>query len=84
VLKLNFSTIRYVIKKQEETGTIENKARSGSPKVLTSRERRQIVHQTDKEPFKSAVSLADDIAAQSNKRVSPQTIRNVLHSANTW
>ncbi|GFV05815.1 transposable element Tcb2 transposase [Trichonephila clavipes] len=43
VLKLSFTTIRYIVKKYLETSSVENKARPGSPSKLTSRSERMIV-----------------------------------------
>ena len=79
-LKLNYSTVRYIIKKREETGSVENKARSGRPKKLSTRDRRQIVRSVQNKPFTSAQSLANDIASSSGKVVCAQTVRNVLHN----
>ena len=42
-LKLNYSTVRYVIKKREETGSVEKKARFALPKKVGTRDGRQIV-----------------------------------------
>ncbi|CAK9801095.1 Transposable element Tc1 transposase [Anthophora plagiata] len=79
-LNINFSTVRYVIKKQEETGSIKNKRRSGRPKILSNRDRRQIIKQVSKEPFTSAQSITNQIAAISGKVVCAQTVRNGLHN----
>ena len=38
-LNINYSTVRYVIKRLEETGNTVNKAGSGRPKALTNWER---------------------------------------------
>lgn len=80
-LNLNFSSVRYVIKKKEESGTTETKARSGRPKKLDSRQQRSIITQISKNPFLSAQQLATDVASTSGTTVSSQTIRNILHKA---
>ena len=36
-LKLNYSTVRYIIKKREETKSVENKTRSGRLKKLSTK-----------------------------------------------
>jgi hypothetical protein len=84
MLNLSFSTVRYVIKKYDDTGSTENKSRSGRPRALTVRERRDVIRQAIKKPFVSVQSLADDIATSSKKTVCAQTIRNVLHSAQIY
>ena len=38
-LNINYSTVRYVIKRHEETGNTANKPGSGRPKALTNWER---------------------------------------------
>ncbi|CAK9818393.1 Transposable element Tc1 transposase [Anthophora quadrimaculata] len=83
-LNLSFSTVRNVIKKFKDTGSVENKTRSGRPQALTIRQRRDIVKEAIKNPFVSAKSLAVDIATYSGKEVSAQTVRNVLHSAEIY
>ncbi|GFX09139.1 paired domain-containing protein [Trichonephila clavipes] len=42
VLKLSFTTVRYIVKKYLETGSVENKARPSGPSKLTSRAKRMI------------------------------------------
>lgn len=72
--------MRYIVKKKKTTGSTENQPRTGRPKVLTVRQRRQVVKQALKNPSKSAQNLADDLASCSGKHVALQTIRNVLHN----
>ena len=83
-LNLSFTTVQYIIKKYERTNSTENKPRTGRPRILTERERRNIVKEATKKPFISARSLANDLASTSGKSVDPQTIRNVLHSAQIY
>lgn len=79
IVKINFSTVRYIIKKYEETGNTDNKRRSGRPSKLTSRARRSIVRNALNNPLSSAKKIAIDIASETRITVTPQTIRNVLH-----
>lgn len=81
-VKLGFSTVRYIIKRFLETGKTENKQRSGRPKKLTVRERQTVIRDAQKNPFASAQSISAQVATSFGKIVHPQTIRNVLHSAN--
>lgn len=80
-LKLNVSTVYYVIRKYKLTGYIENMKRTGRPKALTSRECRKIERLVKENPFISAVDVANDIASCSGVNVTPQTVRNYLHKA---
>lgn len=81
-LNVNFSSVRYVIKKKKETGSTINKQRTGRPRKLDPRQRRAIIKESSKNPFLSARELAVDVASTSGTIVTPQTIRNILHSAN--
>ena len=80
-LNLSFRTVQYIVKKYEKTKSTDNQPRTGRPKVLTNRERRYIIKKATKYPFTSAQALCNDVASTSGKSVCPQTIRNVLHSA---
>lgn len=73
-----------VIHRYENTKKLENAVRSGRPKKLTCRERREIIRKSQKSPFTSAPELAADLASTSGKIVHPQTIRNVLHSSEIY
>jgi transposase len=81
-LNLRFSTVRYVIKRHEESGITENKHRSGRPQILTTRQQRQIIKWVVKEPVTSAQTLCAHIATTSGKHVSAQTIRNYCTTLN--
>ena len=80
-LNLSFTTVQYIVKKYEKTKSTDNQPRTGRPKVLTNRERRYIIKKATKYPFTSAQALCNDVASTSGKSLCPQTIRNVLHSA---
>ena len=73
----NYSTVHYVVKRQEETGNTVNKSRSGRPKALTNWERSEIIRQAVKKCFSIAQSSSSHVLTLSGKRVHPQTIRNV-------
>ncbi|GFV05227.1 uncharacterized protein TNCV_224401 [Trichonephila clavipes] len=80
-IQLNKSlfTVRSVVKKFNETGSTENKVRSGRPGIFSAREKRSIIKEVKKNPKISAPQLAKDVANTSHKTFSVQTIRNVLH-----
>ncbi|GFV73400.1 paired domain-containing protein [Trichonephila clavipes] len=54
ILKLSFTTVGYIVKKYLETGSVENKPRSGGPRTLTSRAKRMICAQTVRNVLHSA------------------------------
>lgn len=83
-LKLNFTTVQYIVQKYERTGSTQNEPRTGRPKILTARERRTIIREATAKPFSSAQTLANHIASTSSKSVCAQTVRNVLHSAEIY
>ncbi len=84
VIGRSFSGVRNVIKRYEATRKIDNEARSGRPRILTVRERRDVVRLSDKNPFMSAPMIAEHIASYCNKTVHPQNIRRILHSSNIF
>ena len=49
------SSIQTVLRNFNNTGTIENKPRSGRPPLLTGRDQRQIIKKVKEEPKISAV-----------------------------
>ncbi|GFV61862.1 uncharacterized protein TNCV_4106671 [Trichonephila clavipes] len=77
-LNVNLFTVRSV-KKFNETGSTENKVRSGRPGIFSAREKHSIIKKVKKNPKISAPQLANDVANTSHKTFSVQTIRNVLH-----
>ncbi|GFV30251.1 paired domain-containing protein [Trichonephila clavipes] len=81
VLKLSFTTFRYIVKKYLETGSVENKDRPGGPSKLTSRAKRIIVRSATNKPMTSAQNIANELLSSYNISMSAQTVKNVLHSA---
>ena len=55
---ISISTIRWIIKKYEKTGQVENLPKSGRPKKTSKRLDKLIVKQFDENPF----STAEDIS----------------------
>ncbi|GFW11119.1 transposable element Tcb1 transposase [Trichonephila clavipes] len=78
-LNISLFTVRSVVKKFNETGSTENKVRSGWPGIFSAREKRSIIKEVKKNPEISTPQLAKDVANTSHKTFSVQTIRNVLY-----
>ncbi|GFX02453.1 uncharacterized protein TNCV_3065181 [Trichonephila clavipes] len=81
ILKLSFTSVGYIVKKYLETGSVENKPRTGGPSKLTSRAKRMTVRSATNKPMTSAQNIANELLSSCNVSVSAQTARNVLHSA---
>ncbi|GFY04432.1 hypothetical protein TNCV_4415201 [Trichonephila clavipes] len=73
--------IRYVIKRHKERGSTSNDLRSGRPKKLSLRMKRHITREASKNPFVSAITLANDAASTSAVQI---CARNVLHDAHIY
>ncbi|GFX95448.1 transposable element Tc1 transposase [Trichonephila clavipes] len=73
-----FSTVRYVTKRHKERGSPSNNLRSGRPKKLM---KRHIIEEASKNPFVSAITLANDAASTSAVQI---CARNVLHDAHIY
>ncbi|XP_066159118.1 uncharacterized protein [Euwallacea fornicatus] len=79
-LQLNFSTVRYIIKRYEERGTTENKIRKGRSRKLNLRTQRKLKNEVLKNPTISASTLANMVRTSTGVQVSERTIRNSLNS----
>ncbi|GFW99109.1 hypothetical protein TNCV_3008791 [Trichonephila clavipes] len=66
-LNISLFTVRSVVKKFNETGSTENKVRSGRPRIFSAREKRIIIKEVKKNPKISAPQLAIDVADTSHK-----------------
>ncbi|GFX75784.1 hypothetical protein TNCV_2237561 [Trichonephila clavipes] len=76
-LNTRLFTVRRVVKKFNETGSTENKVRSGWPGIFSAWEKRSIIKEVKKNPQISVPQLAKNVANTSHKTFSVQTIRNV-------
>lgn len=83
-LHISLFTVRSVVKKFKETGSTENKTRSGRPRIFSTREKRVIINKVKKNPKISAPQIARDVAFTSQKTFSVQTVRNVLHEGSYY
>ncbi|GFV44541.1 hypothetical protein TNCV_3287231 [Trichonephila clavipes] len=78
-LNISLFTVRSAVKKFNETGSTENKVRSGRPGIFSAREKRSVIKEVKENPKISAPQLAKDVANTSHRTFIVQTIRNVLH-----
>lgn len=72
------STVQNIIKRYRESGSVENRKRTGRPRQISARTERKLVAEVKKNPKCTALSLLQNI----NVTVHPQTIRRVLHKNN--
>ncbi len=79
-----FSALWYVIKCFLATKSLENDHRSGRPKKLNPTQSRSFILNLPKNSFKSAPSLIADLTLSIGVTVHPQTVRNVLYSADIY
>lgn len=77
-LKINFSSVRCVIKRFNERGNTDNLPRKGRPRVLTPRECRSIIQQVHQEPSTSAMNLVNVVELRTGKKISESTVKRVL------
>lgn len=80
IMSRSKSTIQTVIGRFKYEGRIENKCRSGRPSALSDRDKRQIKHLVDRDPFSSAVQIASEISRNLQKDVHPETVRRAIKS----
>jgi transposase len=73
------SYVTKTLKRYNETGTIDRKAGSGRPKLLSEKDRRLILKKVDEEPKISAAKLANIVSEATGKMPCPQTMRNLLN-----
>jgi len=81
IIKKSHSSVQYIINRYNETGSFEDRKRTGRPQKLKSHQKRAILRQVVMEPKISAPKLAGMIDTDYNIRVVPQTIRNVIRNA---
>ena len=75
-LGLASSTVHFVIKRYKDSGSTENKTRSGRPKKLTERDCRHILRNLKKDRR----AILQDITNEIPLNVSSSTIRHMLHT----
>ena len=77
-LGINESSVRYNLKKQQESGSMENRCRSGRPKVMTEAAERNLVTRCKRSPFKPATHLRCDILEATGTAPSISTVKRRL------
>lgn len=75
------STISRLRDRFDETGSVQERPRSGRPRKTTDVEDRYVRVTSRRNRFLSAPKLANHLYTTSHVRVTPQTIRNRLHSS---
>lgn len=75
------STIQSVIKKFKNTGSVDTLPRKGRPKILSSRDKRNIIKKIVINPRLSAPKLAADFALETGKTIHAENIRRVLRKS---
>lgn len=75
------STITSIIKRFSGSENLQNKARIGRPKKLTSRETRKIVQIVKRNPKTTSSKIAAEFKELTGKDIHPRTVRRTLHSA---
>jgi transposase len=81
IIKKSHSTVQYIINRYNETGSFEDRKRTGRPQKLKPNQKRAILRTVVMEPKTSAPKLAGMIDTEYNVKVVPQTIRNVIRNA---
>lgn len=69
------STVSFNLKKEKKTGSMDNKPRSGRPKMLTPAEERNLVLRCKREPFKPATELGRDMSAATGKTYAESSLQ---------
>lgn len=73
------TTIHYIISRYNQTGTLNSKPRSGRPPKVTDRLTNAIVREAKVNPKIAATKIATNVAGSVNIKITPQTVRNILH-----
>lgn len=76
------STIQDIIQRFKTSKSVENKPKSGRPKLFSHADERWIVQQVKKDPCLSAPKLASEVSQYLGKAVNAETIRSVLRKQN--
>ena len=73
------STVRYTIKRFQETGEVKNRLRSGRPPCTSPRERRTLVRLSKLNRFASSTELAAKLKdSTGGKQLAASTVRGIL------
>lgn len=81
-LEIGQTTVRKIWLKFVDTGSIDNRPRSGRPMKTTIRERRSLCRLSKKDPFKTSNQLHQD--SNLTQTISARTVRRVLNKSNLF
>ncbi|GFV54541.1 HTH_Tnp_Tc3_2 domain-containing protein [Trichonephila clavipes] len=79
IFKLNKSTVFNIIGRFKKTNSVENKQRSGRPKMFNKREEMWIVRQVRVNTRTSAAKMTLQCKSRFGKSVNPETVRDVFN-----
>ncbi|XP_021695384.1 uncharacterized protein LOC110675240 [Aedes aegypti] len=80
IVKRSRSSVQYVVEIFKKTKSLETAPGRGRKPKLTDRHNRIILREINENPKVSAPKLADSLSRYANVKVSPQTVRNVIHA----
>lgn len=75
-------TVKKIIDKFQNHGTLDNLKRTGRPNKLSDRKVREILKEVKNNPCSSAVKIAENISNSTSdpkQKVSASTVRRALH-----
>ncbi|GFQ82444.1 uncharacterized protein TNCT_10921 [Trichonephila clavata] len=79
IVKRSHSTVHDIIKRYKTNNQVENKLKKAHNKIFTEAGERYLVGKVKVNPFLSAPKLAIIAENELGKKVSPSSIRNMLH-----
>lgn len=80
LLNLSKSTVQTIFNNFKNSGSVQNKPRSGRPKKLNRRDVSFILKEVDKNPKVNATTLAQELTIRSETDVHPRTIQRTLNN----
>jgi len=75
---IHFSTVSRINKRLKETGSNENKLKSGRPRLITSRDERKVLRLITSNEAPTAIQAKEQLERDENIEVSTETIRRTL------
>ncbi|KAL4091775.1 hypothetical protein QTP88_026414 [Uroleucon formosanum] len=81
IIKKSHSSVQYIINRYNETGSLEDRKRTGRPQKLKSHQKRTILRQVVMEPKTSAPKLAVFIDSIMDQHIYLNILRNNLHAS---
>lgn len=78
IVERSHSSVHNVIKRFNDNKQIKNKSKKSNRKIFTEVDERWIVRKIRQNPKLSAVKITNEVEIQLQKKVNPETVRNVL------